>query len=471
MKKRRMKIPINASLSHCHGSLVCSIVLVVVAIPAGALAQSLFDIPKVENPKIREGTYDISNNQLPDYWNSYLDRLSSRLRRLWKQGYPKPTKSRFVNYNSLTLEYLEKKVSEIKDPCEQAVFAKLFLDASQDDYVPVDIFNTPKEKFAEVGLDILLTKYLPNNYFDVTKWGKDLLVTPGKGISELKIAAKLWNWKSYYEALSKIATGTQAGQIGRWKFAIYQQARKEGWTVEQIEQERRKLLQQNEALLEKIKALNAEMEQKMMERKARYEQRLEEIQDDLLGELKRIEEDEAVDGETRRRLKQLSDTDFVVPGTLGYRPGEAVAGRPSLEEMRQRYLADAKNYYARAREDARIKAGALKAKEIVTLEWDVRKIGKEYNQKIAVYLGKLAKISAENKALKKYALPVAAGECEKLRRSQRAYVSTHYDQKDWYCTNRPVIELVTDLSRLIRMETSTRNQAWYFLGLQATRAE
>ncbi len=40
----------------------------------------------------------------------------------------------------------------------------------------------------------------------------------------------------------------------------------------------------------------------------------------------------------------------------------------------------------------------------------------------------------------------------------RAYVSVHHDQKDWYCTNRPVIESSVDLSRLINIKSTGRSK-------------
>lgn len=53
----------------------------------------------------------------------------------------------------------------------------------------------------------------------------------------------------------------------------------------------------------------------------------------------------------------------------------------------------------------------------------------------------------------------------------RAYVSVHHNQKDWYCTNRPVIELDTDMSDLIREETARRNKIRKFFGLPPIQTE
>lgn len=389
----------------------------------GAVTQELFKLPDAENIPVREGTYDIHGNKLPDYWNAWWDRFSKRTGELWQNGYPKPVKTNLTNYNSWTLEYLEQNVCQISDPCKQAIFIKLFLDASQDDFVPVDFFNTPKEKFAEVGLDIMLTIYIPN-WFDKAKWGKDTLINwkngfpdtvPSEGTSELKVMSALWNMAAIAKSLRKIATGTHGGQVGRWKFAIYRQALKKGWTPEQIEQERRRRLEQNDSLLKEINALKSEMVQKVLLREAQHKKRLKEIEKTLVSDMQKIDADEAVDGETRRRSEQLKDPNFVVPGTEFYRRGEVIADRVKLEEKRQRYLADAKNHYDRARFAAKAEFASMKAAELVDRERDIRMIGKTYNEKISEYLGRMAKISAENDVLKRYATPVSAGECEKLR--------------------------------------------------------
>ncbi len=394
---------------------------------SGAMkGQGLFDLPNVGDTSVREGTYDIHRNKLPDYWNAWWDRFSKRTGQLWQQGYPKPVKTNLTNYNSLTLEYLEQNVCRISNPCKQAIFIKLFLDANQDDFVPVDFFNTPKEKFAEVGLDIMLTIYVRNE-FDITKWGKDKLSDlskwgqdklsdpSSKGISPLKVMSKLKNTVNIMQALSKIATGTLGGQVGRWKFAIYDQARKKGWTPERIEQERRRRLEQNDSLLEKIEALNSEMDRKVLLREAQHKKVLEEIDKTLVQDMQEIDADKAVAGATRRRLKQLSDPNFVVPGTAHYRRGVDIADRVSLEEMRERYLADAENDYDRARSGKRMKSVTVKTAEFMSRERDIRMIAKTHNEKISEHLGKMARISAENDVLKRYAIPVAAGECEKLR--------------------------------------------------------
>lgn len=430
-----------------RGKRLLGVALVMLSAPGVALSQGLFDIPEAQELPVREGTYDIDRNQPPDYWNAWLDRFSKRASGLWGKGYPKPDKTNLYNYSSFTLQYLEQRVSQMPDPCEQAVFTKLFLDASQDDFVPVDFFNTPKEKFAEVGLDIMLTIYVPN-VFDLSKGAKDLVFDPAKGLSELKVASKLLNAVSIAQALSKLATGTHDGQMGRWRFGIYEKSRKEGWSPERIETERRQRHEENGRLLEEVQALGAEMEQKVAEREALYQQRMARIEADLQLSLKEIDADQAVDGETRRRLAQLQTPGFVVPGTESYRPGEVIADRTPMEEMRQRYLADAANQYDRARNGARIEASARRAAEELSRERDVRMTGKDYNEKIALRLGELARINAENDSLKNYAGPMAAGDCEKLRKPpggedkahQGGFVTSHHSQRDWYCTNRPVIE-------------------------------
>lgn len=73
---------------------------------------------------------------------------------------------------------------------------------------------------------------------------------------------------------------------------------------------------------------------------------------------------------------------------------------------------------------------------------------KDYNEKLALILGELARIGVESDTLKDYAAPVAAGKCETLRKQpvdlpegdRGGFVTTRHQQRDWYCTNRPIIE-------------------------------
>ncbi|WP_198586226.1 hypothetical protein [Roseovarius salinarum] len=394
--------------------------LVFAATPPGAQeGDDLLDLFEAlpEQPSVREGTYDIDRNKRPDYWNAWLDRFEERAGTLWEQGYPKPQETNLLHYNSTTLQHLEMKLSKIDDPCEQAVLAKLYLDANQDDVMPA----------AKLGLDILTTIVVPN-HFDISKGAKDLLVDPTKGLSELKVASKVHNAVNIGQALNAFARGEMEGQkaaqLGRWALNVYEKARSEAWDPGRIKQERKERLARNEELQNEIQALLAEMDERARKHEKQYEARIEEIDRQLDKDLQAIRAGRAASDEEKRRLERLRDPDFVVPGTLGYQPGVDVKGRPSIEEMRQRYLADAQNQYERARAGAELLAQSLRMKEMASLEVELRILGKQIQEKMAKRLGQMARMHAEEQALKEFSAPVLAGDCEKLRDGYVDPVST-----------------------------------------------
>lgn len=357
-------------------------------------------------PAVSGETYDPVTNRLPDDGFGWLRDLDRELSGLRAEGYPKPDVANLYGYNTLTLEALSNRLKGIGDPCKKAVFAKLYLDANQDEFTEMTA--------ARIGAEILAIEKIPNKWKIADILLEKALGHTVPGLAQASIAEDVL---AVIDVAQRYSQGSGAGWRGRWGLAAYESATGENWSAERIARERADRQDEMEMLGEVIRALSDQMVLDGQEIERGYLARDTEIKSRARRQLAEIDADEAVDGESHRRIAwQKANPEYAQPGGTWYRPGEVIEGRVPLEEARQRYLAEAPRYYSEARQGVILARTAEEAASIAQYKTDLAIMSSAFNKAISEKLARIAQLQAEAQALGKYAAPVNAGDCEKLRK-------------------------------------------------------
>ena len=383
-------------------------------------APKLLGTVEPQTAPVREGTLNLETMEMPNTWSEKdhqaIQGLAERTARFREAGFLKPNVSQLRRYSEGTILDAARQLEKIEDDCEAAVELSMFLNANvietslqeMRDSVDRPLWMTTK---------LLAIWTLPDA---VGTWGTLMDITTGNRNKFARIGP-LYNALQSYEVFQEHIIGSAAVQQGHWAYAAYREYQSKDWGSEEVEVEMRSLQIQVSAIRRAMQEYADKFENRIAEEEALHAEAPARIEAAYQARLAAIAEDERTGAERARRVEWLRQNRF----TGAPRPDMG----PTIDPLRDPgqisldwsigETEPGGKYYREQRAEALNNRHLAVAAEALCYEAVMKKLGHEYDRRMADELTDISALEVKRETLQNIALPLSRGECEQIGKPKR----------------------------------------------------